>query len=43
MEKFVQEFRMTAREIGYKGRLLIKEFKREMNRIIRRQKDLPEV
>jgi len=43
MEKFVQEFRRTARESGYKGRLLIKEFKREMNRIIRRQKDLPEV
>ena len=42
MEKFVQEFRRTARESEYKERLLIKKFKREMNRTIRRQKNLSE-
>ena len=37
MEKFVQEFRRVARESGYKGRLLIEKFKREMNGVIRRK------
>ena len=37
MEEFVQEFKRTARGSGYKGRLLIKEFKREMNGAIRRK------
>ena len=37
MEEFMQEFRRAARGSGYKGRLLIKEFKRGMNRIIRRK------
>ena len=31
MEEFVQEFKRAARGSRYKGRLLIKEFKREMN------------
>ena len=34
MEEFVQEFRRAARESGYKGRLLVKEFKRGINAII---------
>ena len=33
-EEFVQEFRKVTRESGYKGRFLIKEFKREINRTI---------
>jgi len=37
MEEFLQEFRRTAKESGYEGRLLIKEFKRGMNGIIRRK------
>ncbi len=37
MEEFIQEFRRVARESGYEGRLLIEEFKREMNGIIRRK------
>ena len=37
MKKFVQEFKRTARGSGYKGRLLIKEFKRGMNEMIRRK------
>ena len=31
MEDFIQEFRRVARGSGYRGRLLIEEFKREMN------------
>ena len=34
MEEFVQEFRRTARRSEYKGRLLVKEFKREINTTI---------
>jgi len=34
MEEFVQRI---TRESGYEGRLLIEEFKREMNRVIRRK------
>jgi len=30
----VQEFRRTARGSGYKRRLLVEEFKREMNGVI---------
>ena len=37
MEEFVQEFKRAARESGYEGRPLIEEFKREMNRGIRRK------
>ena len=37
MEEFVQKFRKVARESGYERRLLMKEFKREINRIIRRK------
>ena len=37
MEEFVQEFRRAARESGYEGRLLVEEFKREMNGIVRRR------
>jgi len=36
-KKFVQEFRRVARESGYKGRLLVEEFKRGMNKAIRRK------
>jgi len=37
MEEFVQEFRRAARGSGYEGRLLMEEFKRRMNGIIRRK------
>ena len=37
MKEFVQEFKRAARESGYEGRLLIEEFKREINGIIRRK------
>jgi len=37
MQKFVQEFKRTARESGYKGRPLVEEFKRGINRGIRRK------
>ena len=37
MEEFVQEFRRAARGSRYEGRLLIEEFKRGMNEIIRRK------
>ena len=37
MEKFVQEFRRTARGSRYKRRFLIEEFKQEMNGVIRRK------
>jgi len=37
MEEFVQEFKRAARESGYEGRPLVEEFKREMNRGIRRK------
>ena len=37
MEKFVQEFKRAARESGYKGRLLIEEFKRGINSGIQRK------
>ena len=37
MEEFVQEFKRAARGSGYEGRLLVEEFKREMNGAIRRK------
>ena len=37
MEEFVQEFKQAARESGYEGRPLVEEFKRGMNRGIRRK------
>ena len=37
MKEFVQEFKRVARESGYKGRLLVEEFKRRMNGVIRRK------
>jgi len=37
MEEFVQEFKRAARGSGYKGRPLVEEFKRGMNRGIRRK------
>ena len=37
MEEFVQDFKRTARGSGYEGRLLVEEFKRGMNRGIRRK------
>ena len=37
MEEFVQEFKRVARGSGYKGRLLVEEFKQGMNGGIRRK------
>ena len=37
IEEFVQEFKRAARGSGYEGRSLIEEFKRRMNRVIRRR------
>ena len=37
IEEFVQEFRRVARGSEYKRRLLVEEFKREMNGITRRK------
>ena len=37
IEKFVQEFRKVIKESKYKERLLVEEFKRRMNRLIRRK------
>jgi len=37
MEEFVQEFKRVARGSGYEGRPSVKEFKRGMNRAIRRK------
>ena len=37
MEKFVQEFRRVVRESEYEERLSIEEFKRGMNRMIKRK------
>ena len=37
MEEFVQEFKRVARGSGYEERLLMEEFKRGMNRTIRRK------
>ena len=37
IEKFMQEFRRVARGSRYKGRLLVEEFKKGINRAIRRK------
>jgi len=37
IEEFIQEFKRAARGNGYEGCFLIKEFKREMNGVIRRK------
>ena len=37
MEEYVQEFKRAARGSGYEGRPLVEEFKRRMNRGIRRK------
>ena len=37
MEEFVQEFKRATRGSRYKGRPLVEEFKRGMNRVIRRK------
>jgi len=37
MEEFVQEFKRAARGSRYEGRPLVEEFKREINRGIRRK------
>ena len=37
MEEFVQEFRRVARGSGYQGKVLVEEFKRRMNRGIKRK------
>jgi len=37
MEEYVQEFKRTTRDSRYKGRPLVEEFKRGMNRGIRRK------
>jgi len=37
IEEFVQESRRVVRENGYKGKLLIKEFKKGINRVIRQK------
>ena len=36
-KKFVQEFRRVTRKNRYEKRLLIEEFKRKMNKMIRRK------
>jgi len=37
MEEFIKKFKKAARGSGYEGRLLVKEFKREINGGIRRK------
>jgi len=37
MEKFVQKFKRAVRRSRYKGRLLVEEFKRGINSMIRRK------
>ena len=37
MEKFAQKFRRAAKESEYEGRLLVEEFKRGINEVIRRK------
>ena len=37
IEEFIQEFKRTARGSGYEGRPLVEEFKRGMDRGIRRK------
>jgi len=37
VDKYVQEFRRAARGSGYEGRALVEEFKRGLNRVVRRR------
>jgi len=37
MEEFIQEFKRAARGSGYEKRLLVEEFKRGMNEVIKRK------
>jgi len=37
MKEFVQEFQRVARESEYEERALVEEFKRKMNRMVRRK------
>ena len=37
MEEFVQEFKRAVRESGYEEQLLVEEFKREINRAIKKK------
>ena len=37
IEEFVQKFRRAARGSGYKKKTFVEEFKRRMNRVIRRK------
>jgi len=37
VDKYVQEFRRTTRRSGYEGRALVEEFKRGLNRVVRRR------
>jgi len=37
MKEFVQKFKRAVRGSGYEGRLLVEEFKRGINRMIRRK------
>jgi len=34
IKEFVQKFRRAVRDSKYKGRLLVEEFKREINKVI---------
>ena len=37
VDEYVQEFKRAARGSGYEGRALVEEFKRELNRVIKRR------
>ena len=37
VDKYIQEFRKAAKGSSYKGRVSIKEFKRGLNRVVRRR------
>jgi len=37
MKEFVQEFKRVVRESEYERQLLIQEFKREMNKVIKKK------
>jgi len=37
VDEYVQEFRRAARGSGYERRVLVEEFKRELNGVVRRR------
>jgi len=37
VDKYMQEFRRAARGSSYEGRALVEEFKRGLNRVVRRR------